>query len=251
VQHEVQRPLKPRASARGCSAEYGESADPEYDRVQKNLTQCRDPILASRRPAAGRGPLAAGGSPRFEARGLRNPRPSTTLTTMSVYLFTFHAYRSWNADNPRGFVQQGKGIQAPNVKLARYYDQRAEQPPVLFEQFHQRVLIWTAFDVCDRRGWRLHFVATEPTHVHILVSWRSPQPWGDVRKRLKNVASLTLGRKLQQPGRKWFSRKGSRKRVRNRAHFDHLVNQYLPKHGGLRWREREPPPIEPPANPPP
>jgi len=168
------------------------------------------------------------------------------LRNMPVYLFTFHAYRSWNADNPRGFVQEGRGIQAPNAPLARYYDEHAEQPPVLFEAPDQQALIWIAFDACARRDWRLHFVATEPTHFHILISWRSTQVWQEVRNRLKNLASLILGKKHQEPGRKWFSRKGSRKRVRDRRHFDWLVEHYLPKHRGLKWREGDPPPTEPP-----
>ena len=165
---------------------------------------------------------------------------------MPCYLFTFHAYRSWNADNPRGFVQEAGSIEAPSAQLARYYDEHAQQPPVLFEALHQRVLIWIAFDACARRQWRLHFVATEPTHVHILVSWHSSEPWGEVRRRLKNLASLFLGRKFEQPGRKWFSRRGSRKRVRDRRHFDYLVNKYLPKHGGLQWREGAATPEGPP-----
>jgi hypothetical protein len=33
---------------------------------------------------------------------------------MPVYLFTYHAYRSWMPDRPEGFVQEGRGIEAPN-----------------------------------------------------------------------------------------------------------------------------------------
>jgi REP element-mobilizing transposase RayT len=165
---------------------------------------------------------------------------------MPCYLFTFHAYRSWSADNPHGFVQEGKeGVQAPSPQLGRFYDEHAHQPPVLFGGLHQQVLIWIVYDACGRRPWRLHFVATEPTHVHILASWRSADPWRNVRKRLKNLAGLMLGKKCERTGRKWFSRKGSRKRVRDRRHFDYLVSEYLPKHRGLQWREGDPPPAEP------
>ncbi|MHC4401879.1 MAG: hypothetical protein ACYTG0_19580 [Planctomycetota bacterium] len=164
---------------------------------------------------------------------------------MPVYLFTFHAYRSWKADNPRGYVQEGQGIQPPSASLAQYRDECAAQPEVRFEKTHQEVLIWIAHDACARRGWRLHFAATDPTHVHILLSWRSREPWRNVRKRLKNLAALMLGKKeLGRPGRKWLSRKGSRKRVRDREHFDYLVNRYLPSHRGLKWREGDPTPTE-------
>lgn len=92
---------------------------------------------------------------------------------MPCYLFTFHAYRSWNADNPRGFVQERGKIEPPNLKLARFYDAQAVQPPVRFGPLHQRVMIWINHDACARCNWRLHALATETTHVHILVSWRS------------------------------------------------------------------------------
>jgi len=165
---------------------------------------------------------------------------------MPCYLFTLHAYRSWNADHPRGFVREQGKIEPPNAKLARFYDRNAEQPPVTFGPFHQRVMIWITHDASIRRDWRLHAVATESTHIHMLVSWRSDEPWRDVRKRLKVLCSLMLGRKLGQNGRKWFVRKGSRKRVRDRTHFDHLISRYLPKHHGLRWTEGDTPPLEPP-----
>ena len=166
---------------------------------------------------------------------------------MPVYLFTFHAYRSWKADDPRGFVQTGRGLQKPNAKLAQYYEENAAHPPVSFDMDDQRVLIWIAHDACMRRDWRLHFIATDPSHVHILVSWRSQESWEHVRTRLKTLASLMLGRKRSEPGRRWISRKGSRKRVQDRKHFDYLVGQYLPGHRGLRWREGDPAPTEPAA----
>lgn len=164
---------------------------------------------------------------------------------MPVYMFSFHAYRTWNADNKRGFVQRGEGIQPPNDALARAYDNAAKQPPVRFDVEHQRILIWIAFDACARRNWHLHCVGTEPTHVHIIVSWRTRESWQDVSAKLKNLASLMLGRKLGQPGRRWFVREGSRKRVRDKEHLHHLVTQYLPSHRGLFWRDGDAPPIEP------
>ena len=165
---------------------------------------------------------------------------------MPCYLFTLHAYRSWNADHPRGFVQEAGKIEPPNARLARFYNSRADQPRVLFGPSRQQILIWIIYDACMRRNWRLHAVATEPTHVHILVSWKSDEPWRDVRHCIKLLCSLMLGRKCGMRGRKWFVRMGSRKRVRDRAHFDHLVNRYLPKHGGMRWTEGDAKPTEPP-----
>ncbi len=114
-----------------------------------------------------------------------------------------------------------------------------------FDRPHQRILVWIVYDACRRRKWRLHFIATESTHVHILVSWHEYTLWGEVSTRLKNLMSLALGRKLRSPGHKWFSRKGSQKRVQSKRHFDYLVEHYLPSHGGLFWREGDTPPTEP------
>jgi hypothetical protein len=164
---------------------------------------------------------------------------------MPVYLFTYHGYRTWNADNPRGFVQEGEGIQPPNQQLARSNDRFAQQLPVVFDPVMQEVLVWIAHDACVRRGWRPHFFATESTHVHLLTSWSSIDSWPEVRRKLKTLMSLKLGEKLRCPGRKWFSRKASRKQVKDRQHFDYLMSKYLPRHSGLCWKEGDAPPIEP------
>ena len=165
---------------------------------------------------------------------------------MPCYLFTWHAYRTWNADHRRGFVQKAGKIEPPNTSLARFYDQQAKQPRTGFRPFHQRVMIWITRDACVRRNWRLHAVAATPSHIHTLVSWRSEETtWRDVGRRIKLLCSLMLGRKSGRVGRKWFVRRGSRKRVSDRAHFDHLITHYLPKHRGLLWIEGNAEPVEP------
>ncbi len=156
---------------------------------------------------------------------------------MTAYLFTLHAYRSWNADDPRGYVQKGRGVLMPDIAQARIYDSLAKQAPVLFMPVHQQILLGIVWDACRRRNWRLHFVACEPSHIHLLVSWHEFDPWQRVRGKLKNLMARELGRQLALPGYRWFSDEGSRKRVRDRRHFDHLMRQYLPRHRGLVWRE--------------
>lgn len=158
---------------------------------------------------------------------------------MPVYLFTFHAYRSWMPDRPRGYVRRGEGVLPPDPKRAEEYHNRAQEPPRQFTFEQQQLLIATFADVCANLRWRLHAVATDPSHVHLLVSWREFSPWQDISRRLKNIASLALGRQVGVTDRKWFSRGGSRKRVRDREHFDYLVRQYLPSHRGVCWREGE------------
>jgi hypothetical protein len=165
---------------------------------------------------------------------------------MAVYLFTFHAYRSWNADRPQGYVRKDHaGILPTDLEMAKRYDRNAAEPPVIFEELHRRVIVWIVWDACVKRGWRLHYVVANPSHVHAMVSWTEFVDWKKVSDKLKNLASLYLGRKCGTPGRRWFVHEQSRKRVRDRKHFDYLVNVYLPKHVGLHWKEGDAEPNEP------
>lgn len=164
---------------------------------------------------------------------------------MAAYHFTLHAYRTWNADRPQGYVVRGRGIQPQNFETARAYDARATQPRVLFTPRHQRVIVWAVWDACRRRHWKLHQVATDDTHVHALVSWRMFLPWQQVRAKLKNLISWALTKEFKAPGKSWLVREGSRKRVTNRRHFDYLMEKYLPDHRGLKWRDGDPPPLPP------
>jgi len=170
-----------------------------------------------------------------------------------VYLFTYHAYRSWNADHPRGFVQKGEGVRPPNERLARAYDEAASFPPFEFDHDTQRFLIDVVRDVCGRRPWQLHAAATEPTHLHALISWSVGDRWPAVRGKVKNIMSLELSKRAGVYGRRWISEDASRKRVRDGKHFAHHMTTYLPKHGGWRWFEDDrgfvaPRGVEPPAS---
>jgi REP element-mobilizing transposase RayT len=162
---------------------------------------------------------------------------------MSVYLHTWHAHRSWNADNSRGYVRRAAGILSPDPVMARNYDRAATQDRVVFTDDLQRVLIDGCRDICSRRGWRLHQVVVVSSHVHALISCTDKNvSWQFVRNTLKRLLGWMLTKHTGCNGRHWFSRKGSRKRVCDRRHFDHLMNQYLPNHakgrrGGSGWRE--------------
>ncbi len=137
-------------------------------------------------------------------------------------------------NRPRGYVRRGEGVLPSDPDEARRYGKRAKYEAVVFDAAVQQVLIDAACESCDRQGYTLHFVATEPTHVHLLVSWRSRRSWLRVRTGLKQSLTRQLNRR---PGRRlWFAASGSRKRVKDQAHFEYLVNDYLPNHRGLQWR---------------
>ena len=171
---------------------------------------------------------------------------------MPCYLFTFHAYRSWMPDRPQGYVRRGRGPLPPDDERARQYEKNAAQPPVLFDEKVQDALIAASREAAAHQDFRLHCIATEPTHVHVLVSWEDDRTWQRMRTGLKQSLTRTLNRALGSRAglpaaiegkrgdqRRWFSGGASRKRVRDRDHFDHLINDYLPSHHGAFWRESQ------------
>jgi hypothetical protein len=164
---------------------------------------------------------------------------------MAVYFFTLHAYRSWSPDHHRGYVRRDEGILPPDPEMAEAYDELARQEPVEFTKQIQDVMIAGAYDICQRRHWRLHAVAFELSHLHLLFSWKEFIEWLEVRAKLKNLLSLFLGRMHGEQGINWFSDGGSRKRVHDRKHFNYLIETYIPKQSEAKWYEGDPLPSIP------
>ncbi len=180
---------------------------------------------------------------------------------MPCYLFTYHAYRSWMPDRPRGYVRRGQGIRPADESMAQKYRRSAKHDAVVFHEHVQRSLIGAALEACEHQGYRAHFIATDPTHVHLLVSWETDRSWHRVRSKLKESMTRCLNQSFNSrdpTGRRrtnersaarsadrrpaashgpWFSRGASRKRLRDRQHFEYLVREYLPSHAGLAWHE--------------
>ncbi len=181
--------------------------------------------------------IAEGGSPGPDRNSSIAFEGCYCLELMPVYHFTLHAYRSWSPNNKHGYTERGKGYQPPNPSRANQYNYNAKQDRVAFDELIQQVLILGAHNICQTRRWRLHAVGSDPSHVHLVVSWTSFIPWKQVQEKLKNVLSLFLGRATQQPGRRWFVVGGSRKRVTDQEHLSYLLNTYLPDHVGVFWRE--------------
>jgi REP element-mobilizing transposase RayT len=154
---------------------------------------------------------------------------------MPCYLFTLHVYRTWLPDRDDGFVQRHKGIQQAKPGLANYYRDIAAEDTVCFCDQAQIVLIQSLLQSSQKQQFRCHYISTEGTHVHYLVSCRTSKDWQTVRQSTKDRLTRALNERIGR--RIWFSRSGSRRRVRSRQHFDHLVNEYLPRHRGWKWRE--------------
>ena len=166
---------------------------------------------------------------------------------MPVYLLTSHAYRSWREDHPLGYVQRRQGLKGPSEALAQHRAARAKHEPVRFEAGIQHLLHRTVDVIARENEVRLHACATCPTHVHTLISFRSPActcgasehcfPDCNAREfaegaitRLKRKMGQALAKAKGTVGRPYFSRGWDLTPVRGREHFDYLMEVYLPDH---------------------
>lgn len=154
---------------------------------------------------------------------------------MPCYLFTYHAYGSWMPDRDRGFVRRGEGVLPPDPARAAQYRRDANETEAVFDDDVQGLLIEEVQTAAEKQAFRLHYIATQATHIHVLVSWKDDLEWAKLRNGIKQSFSRRLNRDVRS--RTWFGDGASRKRVVNQEHFDHLVNHYLPSHSGSKWCE--------------
>jgi hypothetical protein len=84
-------------------------------------------------------------------------------------------------------------------------------------------LIEDALNAGLYQQFRCHYLATESTHVHALVSWRIDRDWRKVRAKLRESLTRRPNRELRS--QQWFSKSPSRKLVRDQQHFDYLVSE--------------------------
>jgi len=163
------------------------------------------------------------------------------IQLMAVFIFTFHAYRSWAEDNRRGYVQRGRpGVQAPSENLARHRAAIATHKPVRFDAAQQVIIIEEIQRVCDSENWRVHGISVTPTHIHIVVSWRQRTPPDKLVARLKQMIGRALSVHARSAGNRWLSRGCDKTRIEDRAHLNYLLTEYLPsheQHRGTVWIE--------------
>jgi hypothetical protein len=173
------------------------------------------------------------------------PAPRGIVSRVAVYHFTYHAFGTWRADHPRGYTVRGEGYRPPDPVEQARRQENLTQPVVHFDEMMQRVLIAGTYDVCENRGWHLYGAGNDPTHYHAAIGWDEFVEWQLVRDKLKNLLSLFLGRWTGIEGRTWFVEGGSRKRVRDKAHLEYLLNTYFPDHRGVFWKRGMPLPEVP------
>ncbi|MHB1156923.1 MAG: transposase [Phycisphaerales bacterium] len=163
---------------------------------------------------------------------------------MGMYHFTFHAYRSWNADRPHA-RRDRRGIQQPNVNLAKHRDAIAVDPPVQFDVVQQTLLKLAAEEVCRNLKWTPHAAAVTPTHVHVLIDLGEADTKADANAaavRMKRILGYKLTKATGTKGHRWFSRGGDVKPVDNEGPYAYLLTEYLPDHvnqAGKFWDLRQ------------
>jgi hypothetical protein len=158
------------------------------------------------------------------------------MVRMPCYLFTYHSYGSWMPDREEGFTRRDAlGTLPPNRPLANVYRAQAKESTVWFEDSIQRVIITELFVASAKQDFRLHYAASDPSHVQVLASWRHPAGRQKLKANIRSSITRRLNRELGR--RQWFSEGGSARRVIGDAHFRHLFDNYLPSHRGWKWSE--------------
>lgn len=151
---------------------------------------------------------------------------------MPVYLFTYHA-GSWMPDRKQGYVKRHQGILPSDAEEASRYRGLMVEDPKEFDEDTQRAILTSLIESRDKQDFVIYYLATEPSHVHLLIGWNDERPWLRMRSTVKGSVSRSLNQKYYK--KEWLAEGGSRKWVQDRTHFAHLVDNYLPKHSGWKW----------------
>jgi len=152
---------------------------------------------------------------------------------MPCSLFTYHAYGSWMPDRKQGYVKRHQGVLPQDLPMHRLYKKAMTEESVEFFSEHQRCAIESLIKSQTPQRFELHYIATDASHLHALLAWRDERNVVAMRGLVKGSVSRALNDAIHR--RTWFSEGGSRKQVRNREHFDFLMEVYLPKHSGWKW----------------
>ncbi|QDS98700.1 hypothetical protein [Adhaeretor mobilis] len=158
---------------------------------------------------------------------------------MPCYLFTYHAHGSWLSDTYQAsrdgvyqralFADQGR---AERGRIARSQSRRPIRSTGLLAA-EQKLAIEGLTRAAQFQNCEIHYVATDRTHVHVLVSWQGACHWKDQRANMRKAIVANL---QKMRGREtWLSEGSSRKRIKDKHHFQQLMTETLPKHRGLKW----------------
>ena len=154
---------------------------------------------------------------------------------MPVFLFTFHGYRTWMPDHPRGYNRKNEGTFAPDPEMNEHYERRAHFDEVRFDAERQKVVVDAYVEVASNLDLRLYYAVCVDTHAHPLVGWRDDREWTYIHDRLKSIIALKLGEAERVKGRRWLTARRIGEQVSESEHFAHLMTVYLPDHRGYTY----------------
>jgi REP element-mobilizing transposase RayT len=152
-------------------------------------------------------------------------------------MFSYHGHATWMPDHPGGYVHRMRGVQPVDRDMAARYRARQRAPEILFTTEMQSELIAAARRAGLFLNAHVRGCATEPTHMHVLVSWSHDREWKSIRTSIRSAMSRAMNDGFGK--RDWFSDSPSRKRVRDHEHFDYLILSYLPDHASCWVREAD------------
>ncbi len=107
---------------------------------------------------------------------------------MPCFLFTYHAFGTWLPDRPEGYVHWREGLQPTDDELAVAYRRKmrvASVEAAEFDEVVQQLLIAELQRAAGFQRFRLHAAATEPTHMHAIVSWADEREPGRLSEEIK------------------------------------------------------------------
>ena len=154
-----------------------------------------------------------------------------------ITLFTFHAYGTWMPDRPQGYYQNKSGLKAKDQEQATRYRARQRETRAVFDDHCQTVMLCSLKTSAPLQFWKLIAIAFDSEHLHLLAGWADDRGADRIQQRIKWALTRDLNEEVAT--RRWFTRNGHHREVRDRAHLDHLRDVYLPSHRGLCWDRRE------------
>ena len=157
---------------------------------------------------------------------------------MPCYLFTYHSYGSWMPDRDEGYRRRDDiGVLPANRPLANIHRAQAAAKVVFLTSAIQRLVVEELLVAREKQDFRLHYLATESTHIHALVSWKHAATWTKMRGSIRSSITRRLNR--VHGTREWLSEGASARRVVCDVHFRQVYDTYLPHHRGWKWSETE------------
>ena len=106
--------------------------------------------------------------------------------------------------------------------MLKYVRETMNSLPVIFSEEQRLFIEQSMTEVCKRGGWRLHEVACQPDHVHILLTIETEAK--SVRKWIKTWLSQLMNEK--NGNRKWWAKGGSCKYIFDDEYFA-VVKEYI------------------------